>query len=157
MFLTALPIVECLVQLYLVHDGKLYGYLLLYTIGNVVVWPLSLHLLHLERNALLPSIPARGHGLILLIFWTLSFVSQNLSFLNMKNEEWWFHLRNTADYVEFSLFVVRYIMTCISFLLGLKAPGLYTTERLYRDGLVSGVTENRLSSCTFHSLSSDLS
>ena len=105
--------------------------------------PLSVHLLYLERNALLPSIPARGHGLILLIFWTLTFVSQNLSFLNLQNEDWWFDLQTTSDYVEFTLFIVRYLMTCCVFLLGLKAPGLYTTERLYRDGLVSGVNASR--------------
>ena len=35
--LTFLPIIECLVQLYLVHNGRLYGYLLLYTIGNIVI------------------------------------------------------------------------------------------------------------------------
>lgn len=140
LILTVLPIFECLIKFYLVHDGALYGYLLVYTVGNMVVWPLSLHLLHLERNALLPSIPARGHGLILLTFWTLSFVAQNLAFLNLKNEDWWFDLETSADATEFSLFVVRYVMTCMSFLLGLKAPGLYTTERLYRDGLVSGVS-----------------
>jgi hypothetical protein len=142
--LTILPIVECLVQLYLVHNGVLYGYLLLYTLGNAVVWPLSLHLVYLERNALLPSIPARGHGLILLIFWTLAFVSQNLAFLNMKNEDWWFDLETTADIVEFSLFIVRFASTCIAFLLGLKAPGLYTSERLYREGLGSGVSQSRV-------------
>lgn len=135
--LTILPVVECVVQLYLVHNGVLYGYLLLYTIGNVIVWPLSLHLIYLERNALLPSIPARGHGLILLIFWTLTFVAQNLAFLNMKNEDWWFDLETTSDVVEFSLFVVRFVCTCIAFLLGLKAPGLYTSERLYREGFGS--------------------
>ena len=139
LILTVLPVVECFVQLYLVHNGILYGYLILYTVGNVIVWPLSLHLIHLERTALLPSIPSRGHGLILLIFWTLAFVTQNLAFLNLRNEEWWFDLETTADLVEFSLFVVRFACTCAAFLLGLKAPGLYTTERLYRDGLGSGV------------------
>lgn len=121
--LTILPVVECVVQLYLVHNGVLYGYLLLYTIGNVIVWPLSLHLIYLERNALLPSIPARGHGLILLIFWTLTFVAQNLAFLNMKNEDWWFDLETTSDVVEFSLFVVRFVCTCIAFLLASKPLG----------------------------------
>jgi len=137
LILTLLPFVECAVQLYMVHNKVLYGYLILYTIGNFIVWPLSLHLIYLERNALLPSIPARGHGMILLIFWTLAFVAQNLAFLNMKNEDWWFDLITTADCIEFSLFIVRFVMTCVAFLLGLKAPGLYTTERLYREGLIS--------------------
>lgn len=139
LILTLLPILECSVQLYLVHNGVVYGYLILYTLGNMVVWPLSLHLVYLERNALLPSIPARGHGLILLIFWTLAFMAQNLAFLNMRNEDWWFDLQTTGDKAEFSLFVIRFVATCIAFLLGLKAPGLYTTERLYRDGFGSGV------------------
>ncbi len=141
LILTLLPILECSVQLYLVHDGVVYGYLILYTLGNMIVWPLSIHLLYLERNALLPSIPARGHGLILLIFWTTTFVAQNLAFLNIRNEDWWFDLETRADIAEFILFVIRFLATCISFLLGLKAPGLYTTERLYRDGLGSGVKD----------------
>ena len=144
LILTLLPFVECAVQLYMVHNKVLYGYLILYTIGNFIVWPLSLHLIYLERNALLPSIPARGHGMILLIFWTLAFVAQNLAFLNMKNEDWWFDLITTADCIEFSLFIVRFVMTCVAFLLGLKAPGLYTTERLYREGLISAVIINLL-------------
>jgi len=140
LILTLLPFVECAVQLYLVHNRVLYGYMILYTIGNFIVWPLSLHLIYLERNALLPSIPSRGHGLILLIFWTLAFMAQNLAFLNMKNEDWWYDMKTTADRVEFSLFLVRFVTTCSAFLLGLKAPGLYTTERLYREGLLSGVS-----------------
>jgi hypothetical protein len=59
----------------------------------------------------------------------------------MKNEDWWFDLETTADVVEFSLFIVRFVSTCVAFLLGLKAPGLYTSERLYREGLGSGVSE----------------
>ena len=138
--LTLLPIVEFFVQLYLVYDRALYGYLLLCTLGNAIVWPLSLHLVFLERNTLLPSTPARGHGLILLIFWTLTFVAQNLTFLNVKNEDWWFDLETTADIVEFSLFIVRFASTCTAFLLGLYAPGLHSSESLYREGLGSGVS-----------------
>lgn len=130
LILTILPIVECLVQLYLVHDGVMYGYLVLYTLGNMIVWPLSIHLLILEKISLLPSaVSRRGHGLILLLFWTFSFIILNLEFINLHSEDSWFQLQTTAQVVEFCLFVVRYIATCLAFLLGLKAPGLYSAER----------------------------
>lgn len=47
-------------------------------------------LLYKERHYQLPSTPSRGHGLVLLTFWTLSFVNENLSFINMRDNEWWF-------------------------------------------------------------------
>lgn len=130
LILTILSIVECLVQFYLVHNGVMYGYLILYTVGNMMVWPLSIHLLFLEKSSLLPStVSRRGHGLILLVFWTSSFIIQNLEFINLHSEDSWFQLQNTTQVVEFVLFVVRYITTCLALLLGLKAPGLNSTER----------------------------
>ena len=56
------------------------------------MWPLSVRLVYLERNEQLPSVPARGHGVVLLVFWTLVFVGENLAFLNLRNEDWWFDL-----------------------------------------------------------------
>jgi len=108
----------------------MYGYLILYTLGNMIVWPISIHLLILEKSSLLPSTVSirRGHGLILLLFWTFSFIILNLEFINIHSEDSWFQLKTTAQVVEFCLFVVRYIATCLAFLLGLKAPGLYYAD-----------------------------
>lgn len=50
----------------------------------------ALILIRQERNYLLPSVPSRGHGLVLLIFFTLIFISENLTFINVRHEDWWF-------------------------------------------------------------------
>lgn len=53
----------------------------------------TLVLIRQERNYLLPSSPPRGHGAVLLIFFALIFVAENLSFINYRHEDWWFHFR----------------------------------------------------------------
>lgn len=128
--LTVLMIVTACARLSLqatiIGDHVLYGYMIVYFGCNLVCWPLSLRIVFLERNYLLPTVPTRGHGVVLLIFWTLVFVSENLSFLNLRNEAWWFDLSTVTDKVEFVLFVVRYISGCLLFILGLKSPGIST-------------------------------
>lgn len=59
----------------------------------VFVFPLSAKLVLMERNSLLPSMPARGHGLVLLIFWILVFIAQNINILIIKKEDWWIQLQ----------------------------------------------------------------
>ena len=55
-------------------------------------WGGSLRLLALERKRMLPSIPTRGHGLVLLIFWTLAFLRENLAFISWWSHSWWWYL-----------------------------------------------------------------
>lgn len=103
----------------------------------------------MERRYLLPSVPTRGHGLILLVFWTLIFVAENLSFLNLGKNEWWFQLKrcvhtnycccageillfsSLTDQIEMGLFVLRYLSTLIIFVLGLKAPGIMQSAEYF--------------------------
>lgn len=76
-----------------------------------------------------PSVPTRGHGLVLLTFWTLVFVNENVSIMNLKKEEWWIHVFSTIrDKVEMSMFVTRYICSLLIFVLGLKAPGIISNR-----------------------------
>lgn len=84
----------------------------------------SIYLIIKERYYLLPSVPTRGHGLVLLVFWTLVFISENLTFVNLKKDDWWFHFTTIKDKIEMSLFVTRYISCLFIFVLGLKAPGI---------------------------------
>lgn len=84
-----------------------------------------------ERNYMLPSVPTRGHGLILLIFWTLAFAFENLSFVNFGQKKWWFHLETLSDKFELVSFVCRYIASLLIFILGLKAPGIWDTTDYY--------------------------
>lgn len=85
----------------------------------------SIWLVLKERYYLLPSVPTRGHGLVLLVFWTLVFINENLSLINLKKEQWWIHVSSSfRDQVEMSLFVARYTSSLLIFVLGLKAPGI---------------------------------
>ena len=73
-------------------DKHVYGYEWLSLAVNLIVWPLSMRLVILERYYQLPTPPSNGHGLVLLVFWTLAFVGENLTFINLRNETWWFDL-----------------------------------------------------------------
>nr|XP_045600153.1 ATP-binding cassette sub-family B member 6-like [Procambarus clarkii] len=123
-----LTIARLALQATVIGDHVIYGYMILYFACNLVCWPLSLRIVFLERNYLLPTIPTRGHGVALLVFWTLVFVSENLAFLNLRNEDWWFDLSTVTDKLEFSLFIVRYTCGCLLFILGLKAPGISSLQ-----------------------------
>lgn len=58
-----------------------------------VAYPLSMCLVIKERLYQLPSVPTRGHGLVLLLFWTLAFINESLAFINLRHEDWWFNLK----------------------------------------------------------------
>ncbi|XP_071454938.1 ATP-binding cassette sub-family B member 6 [Hetaerina americana] len=117
-----------------VLEGPIVGYMILSSCLWWISFMMSLAIMRIERKYMLPSVPTRGHGLVLLIFWTALFVSENLAFLNLNREkEWWFHVTSTADKVEMSFFIVRYLSTLILFVLGLKAPGLTTAYNAGED------------------------
>ena len=76
-------------QKLVLEDKTLYIYLIVSGAFGIAMWPLSLVLLHLERNKVLPSIPSWGHGLVLLLFWTLAFANENLAFISWESPLWW--------------------------------------------------------------------
>ncbi|XP_031848524.1 ABC transporter ATP-binding protein/permease Hmt-1 [Nomia melanderi] len=123
-FIPILSVVRILFQGTLLDDKRVYGYMILTTALTVIVYPYSVYILKIERHKLLPSVPPHGHGLVLLGFWTLAFVAENLVFVNIEKLEWWFHLNTSSDQIEMALFVLRYVSNLIIFALGLKAPGL---------------------------------
>ncbi|OWA52059.1 ATP-binding cassette sub-family B member 6, mitochondrial [Hypsibius exemplaris] len=79
---------------------------------------------------MLPSIPTRGHGLVILGFWALVLIFENLSFLNLKSALWWWKLETYDDHVELGLFLTRYIITLLLFVFGIRAPGLPSNASL---------------------------
>lgn len=81
-------ITRMIVQFYL-QSHILYGYQILLACVSCVCFLLSLVLIYLERCRNLPSIPAWGHGLVLLVLWTLYFVRQNLDFISWKSRSYW--------------------------------------------------------------------
>nr|CAD7263898.1 unnamed protein product [Timema shepardi] len=96
----------------------------------LAVFPFSILLIIVERHYLLPSVPTRGHGLLLLLFWALLITTENLAFLNLRKEDWWFHLNTLSDKIEMALFVLRYVSCLAIFIFGLRAPGI-TSARDY--------------------------
>lgn len=123
-FVPLLSIVRIILQATLLDDKKIYGYMILTTVLTVIVYPYSVYILKVERHKLLPTAQPRGHGIVLLGFWTLAFVAENLAFVNIGKLEWWFHLNSLTDRIEMALFVLRYVSILIVFGLGLKAPGI---------------------------------
>ncbi|EFA05094.1 ATP-binding cassette sub-family B member 6 [Tribolium castaneum] len=105
-------------------DKHIYGFMITSLVLNLLAYPFSLLVVRVERHYLLPSVPTKGHGIVLLLFWTLVFISENLAFFNLDKKEWWFQLKTTEDQIEMGLFVVRYLSCLLIFLLGLKAPGI---------------------------------
>jgi ATP-binding cassette, subfamily B (MDR/TAP), member 6 len=87
-----------------------------------------------ERHYQLPSVPSRGHGIVLLLFFAL---------VNINSKDWWFELKTKKDRIEMGFFVTRYICTLFMFVLGLKAPGI--TSVLSEDEEVLVDNENEVS------------
>nr|CAD7454225.1 unnamed protein product [Timema tahoe] len=94
----------------------------------LAVFPFSILLIIVERHYLLPSTPTRGHGLLLLLFWALLLTTENLAFLNLRKDDWWFHLNTLSDKIEMTLFVLRYVSCLAIFIFGLRAPGIMSTR-----------------------------
>ncbi|XP_057320450.1 ATP-binding cassette sub-family B member 6 [Microplitis mediator] len=127
LFLYLVPLLSftrIILQATILDDKKVYGYMILTTCLTMIVYPYSVYILRVERHKLLPSVPPRGHGLVLLGFWTLAFIGENLTFFNIGKSEWWFHLNTPSDQIEMSLFVLRYVSNLMIFALGLRAPGI---------------------------------
>ncbi|KAE8740122.1 ABC-transporter, subfamily B member 03 [Frankliniella occidentalis] len=140
LFLVLLPVlcvVRFAVQATLINDNVVYGYMILSMVLSIVQFPLSIALLVVERHYLLPSVPSRGHGLVLLLFWSLLFIFENLSFVNLRKDDWWFHLTTLTDKIEMALFVLRYVSCLGIFVLGLRAPGIMTYRDYYNIGSAS--------------------
>ncbi|KAJ0176593.1 hypothetical protein K1T71_007772 [Dendrolimus kikuchii] len=119
-----LAVIRFFLQALLFKGGNIYGYMILALVITLVAFPLSAYLALLERRFLLPAVLPRGHGFVLLIFWAMIFVSENLSFLNLNKDGWWWHLKDLQDRLEMALFVGRYVSCMIIFILGMKAPGI---------------------------------
>lgn len=125
--LPVLGVVRFVLEGFVFEGAQVYGFMIVSLCVTLFVYPYSILLLVKERYYLLPSIPTRGHGIVLLLFWTLLFIAQNVAFVNLNYEKAWFHLTTIKDKVEFTLFVLRYTATLFIFVIGLRAPGITST------------------------------
>jgi hypothetical protein len=80
-----------------IRDQTVAGYQLFTALALLYCWTASIRLLFYERRRMLPSIPTRGHGLILLVFWSLVFVKENLAFLSWWSPNYWWSLKGSAS------------------------------------------------------------
>lgn len=101
----------------------IYGYMVVEFGGTLVAYLMIVALLAKERYYLLPSTPSHGHGLVLLVAWTLQFIVENLALMNMRSLEWE-DLASRRNAIELVLFGCRYVACLFVFGLGLKAPGI---------------------------------
>ncbi|XP_017031761.1 ATP-binding cassette sub-family B member 6 [Drosophila kikkawai] len=124
LLLPVLAAIRFLLNARIYTDSTVYGYMLFSTGVVCFCYPFSICLIYKERFYQLPSTPTRGHGLILLLFWTLAFINESLAFINLRHEDWWFHLKTNKDQIEMGLFVTRFLCSLLIFVLGLKAPGI---------------------------------
>lgn len=74
-------------------DKTVYVHDILSTCFITLAWPLAIAVTCLERKRLLPSIPTRGHGLVLLVFWSLAFILENVAFISWFSRDWWWQNR----------------------------------------------------------------
>lgn len=88
-FLTSLPVLRTIISLSVFH-GQLYGYMLLRCLCETFAWLYALALITVERNLELPSPPARGHGVILLIFAAVCLLIDNIYLMSINSPLWYF-------------------------------------------------------------------
>ncbi|XP_053609540.1 ATP-binding cassette sub-family B member 6 [Plodia interpunctella] len=156
LFVPILAVVRFILQAFVFKGGHIYGYMIVALIVTLLVFPVSAYLAILERRFLLPSVPPRGHGFVLLIFWAMIFVSENLSFLNLNKDGWWWGLKNLQDRLEMALFVGRYVSCMIMFILGLKAPGVLLVYQNIRNDDSRGIQPRDENRSTFRNVFSKL-
>jgi len=66
---------------------------ILEAVSGTVSWVVAAVLIHLECHWMLPSIPTRGHGLVLLSLVTVFFVFETLALLSWFSPLWWWTAR----------------------------------------------------------------
>lgn len=126
------------------HLDRLQGYIIFNDCATFITWLIVLSALKTESQIFFTARISR-HSLIILLFWSLAFLNENLAFISWHNDNWWFLRTNSNQAEEFGLFVARYVTTALIFLLGLFGPGLYkppTEEVLVVDEEIS--TEGRV-------------
>ncbi|XP_062865489.1 ATP-binding cassette sub-family B member 6 [Trichomycterus rosablanca] len=124
--LTALLVLQALVWmvLRLASDAQVPGYVVLYGCLYALGWAWALGLLRVERKRVLVRDRTRGHSAVLLLYWTIAFVAENLALVSWASPKWWWGLENAEQQVAFGFWLLRYLCTGALFVLGLKAPGL---------------------------------
>ncbi|KAG4077459.1 hypothetical protein HA402_002886 [Bradysia odoriphaga] len=128
----ALALLEFIVQSN--NDGKVYGFMITAVVLTCFAFVFSTCLILTERYYRLQSVTTRGHGPILLVFWTLALIAEILSIIYLQ-----------LDDIEIIFFVLRFASLLLIFILGFKAPGIVKDnddgDRLLDDEIASSVAD----------------
>ncbi len=123
-FLMIVQYIARIVLLATIGNEEVYGYIELSTCFYIATYILSGFIIYMERSWTFLSRHARGHGTVILLFWSAAFLHENLAFISWESPHWWWKLDNETHKVEFGLWVSRYVLTFFLFMVGLRAPGL---------------------------------
>lgn len=161
LFLPILAIIRFALQLTVLNGGCIYGYMIFTCLSTVVTYSFALCLLLDERNYLLPSVPPYGHSLTLLLFWSLTFVKENIVFVDIHKLDSWFDFANLTEKIELVLFGLRYAVCFALFILGFCAPGVlsplsYSQLHYHNDIHVSVGNDSTSQGSTFRNFWSKL-
>nr|XP_054767033.1 ATP-binding cassette sub-family B member 6-like [Lytechinus pictus] len=111
------------IVMYAVFDEPLSSDIELATCFYIASYIVSFFVIAIERTKFLGN-QVHGHGFILLLFWSLAFLSENLAFISWGSPHYLWKLDTQFHQTMFGLWLVRYVITFCLFVLGLRAPGL---------------------------------
>lgn len=121
--LVFVPIADLIVK-GTIEPQRIQGYVMFMDVAMLLTWMLTFSVLRSQSARYFKAHVSR-HSFGLLLFWSLAFVVENLSFISWNNPHWWFQRSTKIKEAEFGLFISRYVLKLFIFLLGLKGPGLY--------------------------------
>ena len=86
-------IIHFSLEVTVIGNKTVYVYNIMSACMVTLAWPIAIAVTCLERKRLLPSIPTRGHGLVLLVFWSVAFIIENVAFISWFSDDWWWQNR----------------------------------------------------------------
>nr|KAF6495738.1 hypothetical protein HJG63_010130 [Rousettus aegyptiacus] len=125
----ALPLAGLVGRVGTAGGSPLPGYVLLASVLGTLASACGLGLLIEERSQARQKLAMGAwikfsHSPGLLLFWTVAFATENLSLMSWNSPQWWWARADLGQQVQFSLWVLRYVVSGGLFVLGLWAPGL---------------------------------
>ncbi|XP_025090569.1 ATP-binding cassette sub-family B member 6, mitochondrial-like [Pomacea canaliculata] len=148
--LTVILIVEVIIEMIL-HDlyfeaGGLSGYRVLATLILIIAYVFSLCLLRLEKNNILEQLPDRCKSVPLFLFWSVGLIQGSLALASWWSPQWWWQLSKTSQWVQFGLWLLRFIVFLMLLVLGIISTARYQRRRSTAFGqqfnILTNVMEN---------------
>lgn len=87
------PLIYLALRGTLLTEEAICGYEVYSSVILALSWCMACVVAYVECRWMLPTIPTRGHGLVLLIFLAFAFVVESLAFLSFNSTLWWFKER----------------------------------------------------------------